>query len=296
MMNVCVFGSSSKSTETSYVIAAYRLGELIAERGHTCVNGAGRYGVMGGVNNGCSSKGGKIVGVIHSIFCVDTSEHPTIKDLLVVGGIDLYQRKLELFNNSDCVIVLPGGVGTFDELWDGISSRSLAMKGMSTKPICIVNLNGYYDGSIMQMHRAKKDGILYEDIDEYFHVEDNVEDALRWCEDSVHSSRKIAVDTHERKVERMVTRFNNISETVLEKPDHVIRHPELETGVDARNSSGNSNDNPKDNSSVAIIRASRSGKLATLLTSLLVSVNLMVFAAHIGNYLGVRTFYSGFRK
>ena len=68
MMNVCVFGSSSKSTETSYVTAAYRLGELIAERGHTCVNGAGRYGVMGGVNNGCSSKGGKIVGIIHSIF------------------------------------------------------------------------------------------------------------------------------------------------------------------------------------------------------------------------------------
>jgi uncharacterized protein (TIGR00730 family) len=197
---------------------------MIAERGYTCVNGAGRYGVMGGVNNGCSSKGGRIIGVIHSIFCVDTSEHPFIKDIVVVGGIDLYQRKLELFNNSDCVLVLPGGVGTFDELWDGISSRSLGMKDMVTKPICIVNIDGYYDGSIAQMHRAKKDGILYEEVDEYFHVEDNVQDALNWCELAVHNSRKAGMDTHHRKVERMITRSNNLPDVPLDKPTHMIRH------------------------------------------------------------------------
>lgn len=276
--------------------AAYRLGELIAERGHTCVNGAGRYGVMGGVNNGCSNKGGKIIGVIHSIFCVDTSEHPYIKDLLVVGGIDLYQRKLELFNNSDCVLVLPGGVGTFDELWDGISSRSLAMKGMSMKPICIVNLNGYYDGSIMQMHRAKKDGILYEDIDEYFHVEDNVEDALRWCEEAVHSSRKIATDAHERKVERMVTRFNNVAETVLEKPDHVIRptNGQATQDTDTANSS-NTSSNSEGGFLVRHGAWSRTN-WSRLLSSQLLSANLMVMAVHIGKYLGVRSFSSGSRK
>jgi uncharacterized protein (TIGR00730 family) len=230
-MNVCVFGSSSKSTNEAYLSSAYHLGELLAERGHTCVNGAGRFGVMGAVNNGCYNKGGKIIGVIHSIFCVDTSEHPTIKDLVVVGGIDLYQRKLELFNNSDCILVLPGGVGTFDELWDGISARSLGMKGMASKPICVVNIDGYYDGSLQQMNRAKQDGILYEDISEYFHVENDVESALTWCEEAVHSSRKLCRDMHERKVERMVLRSNNVDEVHLEKPVHLMHIQQQSDGA-----------------------------------------------------------------
>lgn len=211
-MNVCVFGSSSQSTKSVYVEEALKLGELIAEQGHTCVNGAGKYGVMGGVNNGCFSRGGKIIGVIHNIFCVDSSEHPTIKDLVIVGGIDLYERKLQLFDYSDCILVLPGGVGTFDELWDGISSRSLGMKGMTTKPICVVNIDGFYDGSIQQMKRAFEDGILYQEISEYFHVEDNVTDALKWCVDAVHSSRKIPMDAHVRKVERVLRKSNNLHE------------------------------------------------------------------------------------
>ena len=214
-INIGVFGSSSKATHPAYISAAHRLGELIASKGHTCVNGAGRYGVMGALNDGCCGKNGKIVGVIHSIFCVDASEHPTIKEIVVVDGIDLYNRKLALFNSSDCIIALPGGVGTFDELWDGISSRSLGMKDMTTKPICIVNIDGFYDGTIAQMHRAHKDGILYEDLEEYFHVENSVEGALEWCEHAVHSSRKIAADTHSRKVERMLARCNNVEAIAL---------------------------------------------------------------------------------
>lgn len=233
-MNVCVFGSSSKNTNEAYTKCAFRLGELIAERGHTCVNGAGRFGVMGAVNSGCDSKGGKIIGVIHSIFCVDASEHPHIKDMVVVGGIDLYQRKLELFNNSDCILVLPGGVGTFDELWDGVTARSLGMKGMSTKPICIVNIDGYFDGSLQQMRRAKADGILYDDVSEYFQVENDVESALAWCEAAVHSHRKAPMDSHERKVERQVLRNNNVEEVdpvQLEKPVHLLRPLEESTTV-----------------------------------------------------------------
>lgn len=209
-MRVGIFGSSSKDTKQSYLDEAFRLGELIADGGYTCVNGAGKFGVMGALNNGCCQKNGKIVGVIHSIFCVDASEHPYIKDLLVVGGIDLYERKLQLFDSSDCIIVMPGGVGTFDELWDGISSKSLGMKNMAVKPICIVNIEGFYDGSLEQLRRAFKDGILYQDVDEYVHVEANAADALAWCAEQVESSRKVPMDTHNRKIERMVAKNNNV--------------------------------------------------------------------------------------
>ncbi|KAJ1438761.1 hypothetical protein B484DRAFT_323946 [Ochromonadaceae sp. CCMP2298] len=180
-MNVCVFGSSSKSTNALYVEESYTLGQLIAKAGLVCVNGAGRFGCMGGVNDGCHSKGGKIKGIIHRQFCVDFKEHPIIKDLIIVDGADLYERKLELFNNSDCLIVMPGGCGTFDEFWDGVSAKSLGMKDMDNKPICLANIQGFYDGFIMQMQRARKDGILYHEVDEYFHVEDTAKGALDWC-------------------------------------------------------------------------------------------------------------------
>ena len=209
-MRVGVFGSSSKDTKQAYLDEAFRLGELLAERGYTCVNGAGKFGVMGALNTACSQKNGKIVGVIHSIFCVDAGEHPFIKDLLVVGGIDLYERKLQLFDASDCIMVLPGGVGTFDELWDGISSKSLGMKDMSLKPICIVNVDGFYDGSLQQLQRAHEDGILYQEVEEYVHVETNVADALAWCAEQVENSRKVPIDTHLRKIERMVAKNNNV--------------------------------------------------------------------------------------
>jgi len=188
-MNICVFGSSSPRTKQRYIDESYVLGQLLAERGLTCVNGGGRYGCMGGMNDGCHRCNGTIVGIIHKKFCVDITEHPFIKDLVVVDGDDLYERKLALFNNSECVIVLPGGVGTFDELFDGVSSKSLNMKNMTYKPICLVNIDGFYDGFIQQMERAYEDNILYHPVQDYFHVEDNAKDALDWCINQLNDMR-----------------------------------------------------------------------------------------------------------
>lgn len=188
-MNICVFGSSSPRTKQRYIDESYVLGQLLAERGLTCVNGGGRYGCMGGLNDGCHRNNGTIVGIIHKKFCVDITEHPFIKDLVVVDGDDLYERKLALFNNSECVIVLPGGVGTFDELFDGVSAKSLNMKNMTYKPICLVNTDGFYDGFILQMERAYQDSILYHPVQDYFHVEDNAKDALDWCVNQLNDLR-----------------------------------------------------------------------------------------------------------
>lgn len=263
-MNICVFGSSSQGTKSVYVDEAYKLGELIAEQGYTCVNGAGKYGVMGGVNNGCFQRGGKILGVIHNIFCVDSSEHPTIKDLVIVGGIDLYERKLQLFDNSDCIMVLPGGVGTFDELWDGISSRSLGMKGMTIKPICVVNINGFYDGSLLQMKRAFEDGILYQDVEEYFHVEDNVTDALQWCVDAVHSSRKIPMDTHVRKVERVLRKSNNLHDHCT---DFAVGSAGTAAPASPSTSPSATSDEIKRNNVTTVVLAATAGVLLGMLLS-----------------------------
>lgn len=206
-MNICVFGSSSPRTKQRYIDESYVLGQLLAERGLTCVNGGGRYGCMGGLNDGCHRNNGTIVGIIHKKFCVDITEHPFIKDLVVVDGDDLYERKLALFNNSECVIVLPGGVGTFDELFDGVSAKSLNMKNMTYKPICLVNTDGFYDGFILQMERAYQDNILYHPVQDYFHVEDNAKDALDWCVNQLNILRaKGTVATNEFIDDRIKSR------------------------------------------------------------------------------------------
>ncbi len=73
-MRVCVYGSSSKQTPQKYLDAAFKLGVLLAERGHVCVNGGGKAGCMGAVNEGCKQGKGRIICVIHEIFLVDKEE------------------------------------------------------------------------------------------------------------------------------------------------------------------------------------------------------------------------------
>lgn len=192
-MNVCVFGSSSKATKPLYVSEAKRLGREIALRGMVLVNGGGRHGVMGGLNDGCEAEKGLVKGIIHQQFCVDGSEHPYVQDMVKVNGADLWERKQLLLDNGDCVIVLPGGTGTFDELWECVSGKSLGMKGMQGKPICLVNIDGFYDGFIQQLHRTYNDGLLYNNTESYFHVETDVIAALDWC--VVAREREASVST-----------------------------------------------------------------------------------------------------
>lgn len=178
---ICVFGSSSKKTPKSYMDASRKLGRLIAESGNICVNGAGRFGVMGGMNEGCKDAGGDIIGVIHHRFCVDFENHPIISNLIRVGGEDLTERKDQLFANADCIMIMPGGAGTFDEFWEAVSCKVLGLKRLPGMPICVVNIDGFYDGTIQQLKRAHEDNLLYGELEEYFHYEDTVESALNWC-------------------------------------------------------------------------------------------------------------------
>ncbi|RYG66735.1 TIGR00730 family Rossman fold protein [archaeon] len=200
VFRVCVFGSSAPSTKTLYYDESVRLGRLIAERGCLCVNGAGRYGVMGGVNEGCLSSSGRIKGVIHKTFLVDNGEDSRLKDLVVTEGNDLSERKNMLFANADCVICMPGGVGTFDEFWDGVCARSLNMKGLGATPFCLVNIDGFYDGFIQQTKRAKQDGMMYLELDEYYHVSSTIEDALDWCVSKLSDQSYTSSPVHSTRI------------------------------------------------------------------------------------------------
>lgn len=180
-VKICVFGSSSQKTSTNIINAAHKVGELIAESGSLCVTGGGMWGVMGAVCKGAAAANGKLLGIIHESFQVDGGQHAHIEDMIVSKGDNLEERKMLLFDHSNSFIVMPGGIGTLDELYDFMSHKSLKMKNLMGKPICLLNLDGFFDGTIAQLKRAEKEGLLYQPAEKYVHVCTTPEEAVAWC-------------------------------------------------------------------------------------------------------------------
>ena len=186
-INIGVFGSSSSKTPDLFKEACQELGEIIAHRGHVCVNGGGKFGCMGAVNKGVIGKNGKSVGVIHKMWIVDVDEKQEgMSSMLVADGPNLVERKRLLFENSECYIIMPGGPGTYDEMWEVISDFQL---GFSKKPVCIVNVGGYYDGTLQQLRRAEQDSILHKPADSIVKFCSTVAEAVEYCEAKVGERR-----------------------------------------------------------------------------------------------------------
>lgn len=116
-----------------------RLGELLAQEGIAMVYGGGGVGLMGLVANAALKAGGKVVGVIPRFLLQREAGHPALTETVVVET--MHERKLAMFERSDAFVVLPGGIGTLEELFEVLSWRTL---GLHTKPIVIVDQGGYW--------------------------------------------------------------------------------------------------------------------------------------------------------
>ena len=179
-LSVCVFGSSSNRTPNNFLKAGYELGKLLARKKYNCINGGGRFGVMGAINRGVIESKGISIGVIHSKWIVDVDEMQSgMTKMIVADGDNLVERKRLLFEHSDCFISLPGGPGTFDELFEFICEKQL---GFHDKPVVIVNIDGYYDGIVNQLEAAKQNQLLHSNVENMVYVCSNIEDALLHCE------------------------------------------------------------------------------------------------------------------
>ena len=109
-MNITVYAASSGQVPEVYTKAAARLGEILAERGHTLINGAGRTGLMGATIDACLAKGGKAVGVIPQFMIDESWQHKGMTDLIVTPN--MHERKTLMAERADACIACPGGVGT----------------------------------------------------------------------------------------------------------------------------------------------------------------------------------------
>lgn len=152
---ICVFAASSARIDKQYNDAAYELGRVMAEHGWGCVNGSGGMGLMRSVSDGVLDAGGHVTGVIPKFMVDNGWGYDRVSEEIITA--DMHERKEMMSNLSDAVVALPGGCGTLEELLEVITWRQLAI---ITKPIVMLNTNGYFDPLVEMLNRSVEEGFM----------------------------------------------------------------------------------------------------------------------------------------
>jgi hypothetical protein len=146
---VVVYGASSADAEKVFVDAAFQLGSLIAKAGKRLVSGAGSTGLMAAVENGALAAGGVSIGIIPQFMVDNGWLHEGLTEVRVTAT--MHERKNMMAEMADAVVALPGGTGTFEELFEIITWKML---GLFVKPIIILNTDHYYDPLLDMLDRT----------------------------------------------------------------------------------------------------------------------------------------------
>lgn len=173
MDSIAVFCGSSEGYNEAYRETAYALGSVLAERGITLVYGGGKIGLMGAVAEGALQNGGKVIGIIPSFLQTKEIAHEGLTELIITDN--MHDRKVKMYERCDGVITLPGGWGTMDEMFEMLTWGQL---GLHTKPIGILNVNGYYDSLKVLMNNMVQEGFLNEYTNEIILNSDSIEELL----------------------------------------------------------------------------------------------------------------------
>ena len=184
---ICVYCSSSNLIAKEYFDDARSLGRAIAQKGITLVYGGGSSGLMGCIANEVLAYSGKVIGIIPDFMKQVEWAHTGVTELHVVG--DMHERKKKFLDGTDALVALPGGCGTLEELLEVITLKRL---GLYSKPIIIVNLNGFYDPLLEMLHRCIDQKFMNHDSDQMWVVVSRSEEVMNgiltapsWHEDAI---------------------------------------------------------------------------------------------------------------
>lgn len=170
--SICVFCGASTGAAPSYAEAARAMGRAMARHGLRLVYGGGNVGTMGELAGAMMDSGGRVVGIIPEKLHGMVS-HLDLTELIVVE--DMHSRKEAMYERADAFIAMPGGIGTFEELFEVWTWRCLGYHG---KPLGILNTSGFYDGLIAFLAKVSSEGFLKAGILEGLLVADDPETML----------------------------------------------------------------------------------------------------------------------
>lgn len=180
MKTICVYCASSTQVKPSYFAATARLSKIFAAANLSVVYGGGSKGLMGQLADSTLEAGGKITGVIPRFMCDVEWNHTSLTELILVDT--MHERKEKMARMADAIVALPGGCGTLEELLEVITWKRL---GIFTKPIVIVNLEGYFDALIIMLDRAVDEHFMREEHRQMWKVVESPEEVLGAIKDSI---------------------------------------------------------------------------------------------------------------
>jgi uncharacterized protein (TIGR00730 family) len=176
---VTVYASSSAALKPVYYDAARRLGEVLADAGKSIIYGAGGGGLMGSMADGALERNGKIYGVVPQFLQDLELTHPGLTDLKIVSEMRI--RKQLMLDDSDAVVTLPGGSGTYEELFEALTMKRL---GQWVGPIVLVNTAGFYDGLLQFLRHSIDERFMGRDHLNMWTVVDEPEQVLEAMQSS----------------------------------------------------------------------------------------------------------------
>lgn len=158
IQSLAVFCGSKKGTNPLYTQQAAALGKLMAENNIRLIYGGGSAGIMGSIADSVMEHGGNVTGIIPKILLEWEVQHQHITELIISD--DMHIRKKTLYNLCDAAIILPGGFGTLDELFEIVTWNQLSIHD---KNIFIINSAGFYDQLIAHIKKMQEEKFLYEE-------------------------------------------------------------------------------------------------------------------------------------
>ena len=176
---VTVYASSSSALKPVYYDAARRLGEVLAEAGKSIIYGAGGGGLMGSVADGALSKNGKVYGVVPEFLQDLELTHRGLTGLRVVK--EMRVRKQLMLEDSHAVVTLPGGSGTYEELFEALTMKRL---GRWVGPIILINTDGFYNGLLQFLKHSIDECFMGSNHLKMWSVVNEPEDVLEAIENS----------------------------------------------------------------------------------------------------------------
>ncbi len=187
---VTVYAASSQALAPQYYAAAKRLGEVLGHAGMKVIFGGGGKGLMGAMADGALAAGAEVHGIVPGFLRDLEVSHPGLNSLEVVD--DMRVRKHRMLEGSDAVITLPGGCGTYEEVFEALTLKRL---GQWLGPIVLVNTAGFYDlfidfleHSVQERFMGEAHATMWSVVDEPEEVIAALDNATPWHADALHSA------------------------------------------------------------------------------------------------------------
>lgn len=183
LRRVCVFCGSSTGLKAEFISAAKAVGTKLARENIGLVYGGGSVGLMGVVSQSAHEQGGAVVGVIPEKLKPKEISGETCGEVIVTR--DMHERKRHMSSLADAFIAMPGGFGTLEELFEMITWKQL---GFHSKPIGILNVDGFYDALLKFLDEAVSSGFISKSAREFLFVAESPDELLDMLSSAPFSS------------------------------------------------------------------------------------------------------------